>query len=78
VPAHQTTSLLKDLVRRGAGRRSRGHEVNSLVVELEKGQLQLGDDHVLVVARVSDDRAILTCARQIACGFGVDEKLGLP
>lgn len=40
--------------------------VADFIVEFKKSQMQLGDDDVLVVARVSDDGPLLTSAQQIA------------
>src|SRR6476620_7215976 len=37
-----------------------------IVVEPEHESLELGHDHVLVVARIADDRALVPCARKVA------------
>jgi hypothetical protein len=38
---------------------------HDLVVELHERQMQLGDDQVLVVARITDDREAARCPRQV-------------
>ncbi len=64
VPADKALRML-ELVGRGPVREVRDHRVDDSVVKTQEHRLQLRDDDILVVARVSDDRALGRDALQI-------------
>jgi hypothetical protein len=64
VPADEALRLAEDLIRAGppiAGR----DVVDRLVVEHQERRVQAGKDHVLVVARIAEDRRAAGSARQV-------------
>ena len=67
---------LSELVLRRVPRVAVHHPVDDPVVEVEEGQVELRDDHVLVVARVGDDSPLLTGPRQVTRGLAIDQELG--
>ena len=68
MPAHDALCLLEDgvgLDRRLIATDARDH----LVMEMDEQQVKLGDDPVLVVAGVTEQRPALLVARQVDAGL---------
>jgi hypothetical protein len=63
MPRRQSPRLIEDA--RGVGLAARADAVDGLVVERHDGRGETGDHQILVVARIHDDRAPGSGARQI-------------
>ena len=72
VPADDPLCLPEDLTI-GVARAELGLDVvDHLVVEAEQRAVKLGDDQVLVVAGIADERGVLTVAGHVEPSFAVD------